>query len=341
MLSSLRVAYPPRAAIADNVVELIGDTPMLRMTRYLDRDDITLYAKLEAFNPGGSAKDRPARQMVEQALARGDISSSTTLVESSSGNMGIGLAQICRFHGLRLICVVDCNAQAQNVAIMAALGAEIHRVTQALDGDLLAARMAAVEDIVATVTGAVWLNQYENRDNPTAHRIGTIAEIDAALDGDIDTLFVATSSTGTAQGCRDYLADHGRKTRVVAVDAQGSTLFNGTAGPRFIPGMGAGRIPALAVDQTFSELIRVSDARCVAGCRRAAEREAILVGGSAGGVLEAVRSRAHDLRGQRVAVILHDSGTRYLDTIFDDVWVEKTLGKSAADIRRMMDDVNA
>lgn len=341
MASPLRIENTPHTGIADNVIELIGDTPMVRMRRYLERDDIDLYAKLEAFNPGGSAKDRPARQMVEQALARGEISSATTLVESSSGNMGIGLAQICRFHGLRLICVVDRNAQAQNVAIMRALGADIHRVSEAVDGDLLAARMAAVEHIVASTSGAVWLNQYANRDNPTAHRIGTIAEIDTAMSGDIDTLFVATSSTGTAQGCRDYLAERGRKTRVVVVDAQGSTLFQGTAGPRFIPGMGAGRIPALAVGQQFSQLIRVGDARCVAGCRRAAEREALLVGGSAGGVLEAVRRHADALRGQRVAAILHDSGTRYLDTIFNDAWVEKTLGRSAADIRRMIDDIHA
>jgi len=341
MVLPLRVDEVALSEIADSVVGLIGDTPMMRLGRYLERDDIDLYAKLEAFNPGGSAKDRPARHMVEQALARGDISTATTLVESSSGNMGIGLAQICRYHGLRLICVVDRNAQAQNVAIMRALGAEIHLVTEALDGDLLAARMVAVEQIVASVPGAVWLNQYANRDNPTAHQIGTIAEIDAAMDGNIDTLFVATSSTGTAQGCRDYLAEHGRRTRVVVVDAQGSTLFNGTAGPRFIPGMGAGRIPALAVGQQFSQVVRVSDARCVAGCRRAAEREAILVGGSAGGVLEAVRRHADALRGQRVAVILHDSGTRYLDTIFNDVWVDKTLGQTAADIRRMMDDVHA
>lgn len=327
--------------IADNVVELIGETPMMRMRRYLGRDDIALYAKLETFNPGGSAKDRPAYHMVKQALDRGDISSSTTLVESSSGNMGIGLAQVCRFYNLRLICVVDCNAQKQNVAIMQALGAEIHRVTAPLDGDLLAERMAAVEQIVQRVQGAVWLNQYANRDNPLAHQVGTIAEIDAAMGGVIDTLFVATSSTGTAQGCRDYLAQHKRNTRVVTVDAEGSMLFNGKAGPRYIPGMGAGQVPSLAVGQQFSELVRVSDARCVAGCRRAAEREALLVGGSAGGVLEAVRRSADRLRGQRVAVILHDSGTRYLDTIFNDAWVEKTLEKTPADIRRMIDDVNA
>ncbi|MBH02669.1 MAG: 2,3-diaminopropionate biosynthesis protein SbnA [Xanthomonadales bacterium] len=332
---------PDRAPVPVGVVDLIGHTPLVQLTRYLGRDDIALFAKLEAANPGGSAKDRPARHMVEQALARGDITRESTLVESSSGNMGIGLAQICRYHGIALICVVDVNAQSQNVAIMAALGATIHRVTQPLNGDFLAARMAAVERIVAETPGAVWLNQYVNRDNPGAHQIGAIVEIDAAMGGAIDTLFVATSSTGTAQGCRDYLAEQGRETRVIAVDAQGSTLFGGTPGTRFIPGMGAGREPGLAKDQVFSRVVRVSDGRCVAGCRRVAEREALLVGGSGGGVLEAVRGLADELAGQRVAVILHDSGTRYLDTIFDDAWVAHKLGLSPADIRRMIDDIDA
>ena len=332
---------PDGAPVPVGVVDLIGHTPLVQLMRYLGREDIALFAKLEAANPGGSAKDRPARHMVEQALARGDITRESTLVESSSGNMGIGLAQICRYHGIALICVVDVNAQSQNVAIMAALGATIHRVTEPLDGDFLAARMMAVEQIVAETPGAVWLNQYVNRDNPGAHQIGAIAEIDAAMGGAIDTLFVATSSTGTAQGCRDYLVERGRDTRVIAVDAKGSTLFGGTAGKRFIPGMGAGREPGLAKGQVFSRVIRISDGRCVAGCRRAAEREALLVGGSGGGVLEAVRGLAHELAGQRVAVILHDSGTRYLDTIFDDAWVAHKLGLSSADIRRMVDDINA
>ncbi|WP_348760169.1 pyridoxal-phosphate dependent enzyme [uncultured Salinisphaera sp.] len=340
MVDASRLPGATAAGLPAGVADLIGHTPLMRLSRYLGRDDIALYAKLEAFNPGGSAKDRPARHMVEQALVRGDITRDSTLVESSSGNMGIGLAQICRYHGIALICVVDVNAQAQNVAIMAALGARIHRVTEPLHGDFLAARMAAVEQIVAATPGAVWLNQYINRDNPGAHAIGAIAEIDAALDGALDTLFVATSSTGTAQGCRDYLAERGRSTRVIVVDAVGSTLFGGRAGKRFIPGMGAGREPGLARGQVFSRVVRVGDARCVAGCRRAAEREALLVGGSAGGVLEAVRGMANELAGQRVGVILHDSGTRYLDTIFDDGWVADTLGVSPEQIRAMIDDVH-
>ncbi|MDF2370600.1 MAG: 2,3-diaminopropionate biosynthesis protein SbnA [Rhizobiaceae bacterium] len=321
--------------ISANVVDSIGNTPMIRLSRYLDLPNIDLIAKLEASNPGGSAKDRPARRMIEEGLKDGSINAKTTIIESSSGNMGIGLAQICRYHGLRFICVVDPNAQAQNVAIIRALGAEVRLVTEPLNGDFLAARLALVKELLDGIEDSFWPNQYSNLNNPLAHEFGTIREIDDTLGGAFDYLFVATSSTGTARGCRDYLAKRGRHTAVVAVDAAGSILFNGNAGPRKISGMGAGTLPDLARDQHFDDVVRVSDIRCVAGCRRAAAREALLVGGSGGGVLEAVRQMQSELVGKTVAVILHDSGVRYLETVFNDAWVEKELGCSAGDLHTM------
>ncbi|WPZ27534.1 2,3-diaminopropionate biosynthesis protein SbnA (plasmid) [Sulfitobacter pontiacus] len=318
--------------IADNVLDLIGQTPMVRLPRYLDREDVNLVAKVEALNPGGSAKDRPARHMIERALADGRLKAGDTVVESSSGNMGIGLAQACAVHGLQFICVVDPNAQSQNVAIIRALGGQIELVDHAPDGDFLAARLDRVAKLLEEDSRRFWPNQYANLDNPESHELGTIAEIDAALGGQIDVLFVACSSTGTARGCRDYLRRMGRKTKVVAVDAMGSTLFNGTAGPRKISGMGAGRIPELAKGQEFDDLVRVSDVTCVAGCRRAVAREGLLVGGSGGGVLEAVRSMQDELAGQTVAAIIHDSGSRYLGTVFNPEWVERELGICEADV---------
>ena len=317
---------------ADGVLDCVGQTPLVRLRRYLDRCAVELYAKIESGNPGGSAKDRPAKEMVRHALERGEVGEGSTIVESSSGNMGIGLAQACRFHSLRFICVVDPHAQPQNVAIMKALGAEISRVHEPFDGSFLSARMMKVREILASVPQSYWPNQYANRLNPKAHELGTVREIDEAMRGDIDYLFVATSSTGTAQGCRDYLRSRGRRTQVVAVDAHGSVLFGGSPSERLIPGLGAGLEPLLARDETFDRIVRVSDIDCVIGCRRAAEREAMLFGGSAGGVLEVVRSMSHDLEGKRCVAILHDSGTRYLDTVYDDSWVEKALGVSVVEL---------
>jgi len=326
-------ASAPR--IAENVLGLVGQTPMVRLHHYLDVPDVNLIAKVEALNPGGSAKDRPARHMIERALADGRLAPGDTVVESSSGNMGIGLAQTCAVHGLKFICVVDPNAQAQNVAIIRALGGEIELVETAIDGDFLAARLERVAELLRQSPDRFWPNQYANTDNPASHEAGTIAEIDAALAGQIDYLFVACSSTGTARGCRDYLHAKGRKTKVVAVDAEGSTLFYGTAGPRKISGMGAGRLPELAKGQRFDELVRVSDLTCVAGCRRAVAREGLLIGGSGGGVLEAVRRMQDDLQDKTAVAIIHDSGARYLGTVFDAAWVERELGATEAEVRAL------
>ena len=315
-----------KKTVAHGILQSIGWTPLVQLERYLDTSKVELLVKLESANPGGSAKDRPAALMLEQAIQDGDVTHRSTIIESSSGNMGIGLAQACRYHGLRFVCVVDPRTQAQNLSIIKALGGEIELVSKPLRGDFLSARIARVCELLERIPDSYWPNQYSNPNNPRAHHDGTISEIDQALDGDFDVLFVATSSTGTAQGCRDYLENRDRNVEVVAVDAMGSVLFGGSAGPRRIPGLGAGKLPRLAIDQTFDRVERVTDLDCVVGCRRAATREALLVGGSAGGVLESVRRMQRELSGKRCVAIAHDSGTRYLGTIFNDQWVESELG---------------
>lgn len=311
--------------VSANVLDAIGNTPLVQLDRYLDRDDVRLAVKLEAANPGGSAKDRPATAMLRDAIESGHVGEDSTVIESSSGNTGIGLAQACRFHGLRFICVVDPRAQPQNLAIIKALGAEVVVVHEPLDGDFLAARLARVCRMLETIPNSYWLNQYSNPANPRSHMEGTIREIDEAVDGDLDYLFVATSSTGAAQGCQQYLRAMGRPTKVIAVDSAGSVLFGGQSSTRLIPGLGAGRVPPLARGQSFDEVQRVTDLTCVVGCRRAAHREAILVGGSGGGVLEVVRRMQDRLVGKSCVAIAHDSGTRYLETVYNDDWVRDQL----------------
>jgi len=300
----------------------------VRLDRFLERTDVTLYAKLEYLNPGGSMKDRPAALMLQRALADGRITADTTVIESSSGNMAIGLAQFCRAHDIRFHCVADVRIQPQNLAILRALGAEVDVVTEPdpATGDFLRARLDRVRRFLDEAPDAFWPNQYANPDNPLSHRHGTMREIDEALDGEIDMVFAATSSTGTAGGCADYLREHGRATRVVAVDAVGSVLFGGRLGDRLIPGLGAGTVPPLATEVAFSQVERVTDRGCVAGCRRLVHTEGFLVGGSAGGVLHTIRALSPTMRsGAVVVAVLPDSGTRYLDTVFDDDWVADRL----------------
>lgn len=323
-----RTMRPARAPVI-GVLAAIGDTPLVGLRRYLRRPDIEVWAKLEAANPGGSAKDRPATRMLEDALDAGLITAGTTIVESSSGNMGIGLAQACRYHGLHLICVADTRSHETSLRTMRALGADVRIVApaDADAGNLLAARLRLVAELLAETPNSFWPNQYANHSNAAAHAAGTMREIDEALDGILDYVFVATSTTGTLHGCWDYLRENDRPTQVVAVDAAGSALFGGSPGPRLLPGFGAGVETQLSVGAGFDHLERVCDLDCVVGCRRLVAREAILAGASSGGVMVALDRLADELApGASCAVILADGGTGYLETVYDDSWVTRTLG---------------
>ncbi len=329
-ISDHTVTTTPRPAVT-GILEAVGNTPLIELCRYLDDDRIRVWGKLEAANPGGSIKDRPAVRMLSDALADGRIPAGTTIIESSSGNMGVGLAQACRYHGLPLICVVDTRAHDANVRTLRALGAEV-RVVSCPDpqtGDLLAARLNLVRELVARTPNSFWPNQYANPSNPAAHADGTMREIDEALAGEVDYLFVATSTTGTLHGCCDYLRERGRATRVVAVDAVGSALFGGERATRELPGFGAGVETELSRSVRYDRLVRVSDLDCVLGCRRLVQREAIFAGGSSGAVGAALLTLAPSLPARsRCALIFPDGGAGYLRTIYDDEWVAARLGRS-------------
>lgn len=326
-------------APSTGVLDAIGDTPLIELTRLLAPLDVHVWAKLEAANPGGSTKDRPAARIISDALRDGSIGPETTVIESTSGNMGVGLAQACRYHGIRLICVVDERANERNVRTLRALGAEV-RVVDRPDpetGDLLVARRKLVARLLDETAGAFSPNQYANPSNPAAHADGTMREIDEALDGAVDYLFVATSTTGTLLGCCDYLDAHDRTTRVVAVDAVGSVLFGGTPGTRRLPGFGAGIETELSRFVHFDRLMRMSDLDCVVGCRRLAQREAILAGASSGAVAVALQRLAPEMApGSRCAMIFPDGGSGYLSTVYDDDWVESSLGCSPAQLAELI-----
>lgn len=327
-------------APVDGVLAAIGNTPLVALGRYMPgRPDVELWAKLEASNPGGSAKDRPAARMLQDALDSGAISAGTTVIESSSGNMGVGLAQACRFHGLHLICVVDARAHENNVRMMRALGADVRVVTRPdrETGELLTARLNLVADLLVQTPDSFWPDQYANPSNPAAHAAGTMREIDEALHGDLDYVFVATSTTGTLRGCWDYVRAHGRDTQVVAVDAVGSALFGGARAPRVLPGFGAGMQTELSTGAAYDRLERVTDLDCVVGCRRLVDREAILAGASSGGVAVAVERLVAEIAcDSRCAIILPDGGAGYLTTVYDDAWVHAELGCAPADLARLV-----
>ncbi|HEX5758693.1 MAG TPA: 2,3-diaminopropionate biosynthesis protein SbnA [Thermoanaerobaculia bacterium] len=322
-------ALPRRGAAArDSVLEAIGETPLVRLRRLFPDPGPRVYAKLEALNPGGSIKDRPALAILQEALRSGAADGASVVVESSSGNMGIGLAQACRYHGLRFICVVDPKTTAQNLRLLRAYGAEIDLVAEPdpATGEFLPARLQRVAALVAQVPGAFWPNQYANRGNPRCHYRTTMHEIASELES-LDYLFVGTSTCGTLLGCTEYVRDHRLPTRVVAVDAVGSLIFGDVQAKRMIPGLGAGLKPPFCEPSLVDRCVHVSDLDCVVGCRRLALREAILAGGSSGGVVAAVEKLRDEIpAGAVCAAILPDRGERYLDTIYCDDWVREHFG---------------
>jgi N-(2-amino-2-carboxyethyl)-L-glutamate synthase len=326
--------------VAEGVLAAIGSTPLVRLQRYLLDADVELYLKLEQANPGGSVKDRPAAAMLEAALADGELETGGTVIESSSGNMGVGLAQACRYLGLRLICVVDSRSSAEKVETMRAYGAEVRVVREPdpISGDLLSARIGLVARLCAEIPGAFWPDQYENDSNPRSHAFGTMREIHESLGGEPDYLFVPASTTGTLVGCEQYLRGRDAATEVVAVDAEGSALFGGAPSPRRLPGLGAGIETGISRRVESRRLLRVSELDCVVGCRRLIAREAIFGGASTGGTLAAVSRSAPELpAGSRVAVIAPDGGVGYLRTVYDDAWVQRELGLNPAGIERLVE----
>jgi cysteine synthase A len=310
------------------ILSAVGNTPLVELKKFVGDNPFRLFAKLEGLNPGGSMKDRPAMRIIEQGLESGLIDRSTVIIESSSGNMGIGLAQICSYYGLQFICVVDPKTTQQNLRLLRVYGAEIDVVTapDPETGEFLGARIKRVKSLLDTIENSFWPNQYANENNSGAHH-QTMREVVEALGGNVDYLFIAVSTCGTLRGCAEYVRANRLKTKIVAVDAKGSVIFGSPKIKRLIPGHGAAVRPQLFRDDLAVECVHVTDLDCVVGCRKLVGTEAILAGGSSGAVMTAVGLYADRIpKGSNCVVILPDRGERYLDTIYCDEWVEEHFG---------------
>jgi N-(2-amino-2-carboxyethyl)-L-glutamate synthase len=308
----------------------VANTPLVRLRHLYGDAPFTAYGKIEGMNPGGSLKDRPALAMIERALASGELRPDGVVVESSSGNLGIGLAQACAYHRLRLLCVVDPRTNPQTVQILRAYGAEIDLVAEPdpETGEFLPVRLRRVLEHLMSIPNSFWPNQYTNPECAAAHQRTTMREIAAAFDGGPDYLFCPTSTCGTISGCADYIREKGLRTKVVAVDAQGSQIFGSLPCKRHIPGLGAPAVPPLFPHGLIHHHVLVGDRDCVIGCRRLVRREAIFAGGSAGFVVMAVeRWRDKIPPGTSCVLIFPDRGDRYLDTIYSESWVRENLGE--------------
>ena len=314
--------------INSGILSAIGNTPLVVLSKLFPGVSSTFYAKLEMFNPGGSSKDRTALLILSKAVEDGKLNHNSTVIESSSGNMAIGLAQVCCYMNLNLIVVTDPNINRHTLDLIRAYGAQIEPVTEAdSDGNYLNNRLKRVRQLCNTIPNSYWPNQYSNDLNPEAH-YQTMKEIVESCEAPPDYILAATSTCGTIMGCARYVHQHNLKTKVVAVDAVGSVIFGTSKGKRLIPGHGAGKESELLDESYIDHVFHITDRDCITGCRRLLQSESILAGGSAGAVVMAAEKLQTLIPGDSTFVMIFpDSGERYLETIYNDAWVESNFEK--------------
>ncbi|GHE45628.1 2,3-diaminopropionate biosynthesis protein SbnA [Sphingobacterium griseoflavum] len=309
---------------AAHILDCIGNTPLVKFDRLFEPSSLAIFGKMELLNPGGSIKDRSALHVVRQAIERGTITKGTVLIESTSGNMGIGLARICHHYNLRLFLVTDPHINPLAEKILSTFGAKIIKVNQHDgNGGYLNTRLKMVKQLLQEIPDSFWPDQYHNLDSPAAHK-QTFAEIVHDLGMPPDYLFVPTSTCGTLRGFADAIDAHGAHSKIIAVDAEGSLIFRDSAKPRLIPGMGASRKSHFLKMEQVHDVVHVSDEECIAGCQLLLERESVLAGGSSGAVVKAMQQYQHLLPPDATVVaLIPDNGERYLDTIYSDEWINK------------------
>ena len=303
--------------IKDSVLELIGNTPLLRISRYakaVEAENADILAKLEYLNPAGSVKDRTALAMIEDAEEKGIIKAGATIIEPTSGNTGIGLALAAVAKGYKVILTLPDTMSVERRTLLAAYGAEIV-LTEGSKG--MAGSITKAEELRDNIPGAVILGQFDNPANAEVHRRTTGPEIWEQTDGKIDIFVACVGTGGTITGTGEFLKSKNSNIKVVAVEPAGSPLLSeGRAGAHKIQGIGANFIPSVLNKEIYDEIITVEDEEAFAEGKRFGQSEGILVGISSGAALKAAQilAKRPENKGKAIVVLLPDSGDRYLST---------------------------
>lgn len=302
--------------IYKSVSELTGRTPLMELRNIEDENRFCarVLAKLEMFNPAGSAKDRVAKAMLDDAEAKGLLASGGTIIEPTSGNTGIGLAAIGASRGYRVIIVMPDSMSIERRLLMTAYGAELV-LTEGKKG--MAGAVERAEELKSSIPGALILGQFENPANPAAHRVTTGPEIWEDTDGKVDIFVAGVGTGGTISGVGQYLKSRKNSVRIVAVEPKSSPLLSeGHAGPHGLQGIGANFIPTVLDRSIYDEIITVSDEEAYAAGRALAAHEGILAGISSGAALHAATELAKrpENAGKCIVALLPDTGERYLSS---------------------------
>ena len=304
------------AKIAKNLTELIGRTPLMELVEYSRKYGLkqNIIAKLEAFNPAGSVKDRVALAMIEDAEARGALKPGATIIEPTSGNTGVGLAMVATIKGYHLMLTMPETMSIERRNLLKALGAEIV-LTGGLTG--MAGSIAKAQELRASIPGSIILQQFENPSNAQIHTLTTGEEIWTDTDGKVDVFVAGVGTGGTICGVARALKKHNPDVYIVAVEPESSpVLEGGVEGPHRIQGIGANFIPAIYDASVVDEVFPVPDDEAIRGGRELASTEGLLAGISSGAAVYAARLLAQrpEFADKKIVVLLPDTGERYLST---------------------------
>jgi len=305
--------------IAPNIEALIGNTPLVRLNHLSRETGCTILAKCEFMNPTSSVKDRIALNMIDKAMARGEITTESTIIEPTSGNTGIGLAAICAARGLKLILTMPDSMSIERQKLLRYLGATLV-LTPAAEG--MNGAIAKANSLKETLDNAIVLQQFNNDDNPDIHRKTTAREILHDTKSSVDIFVAAVGTGGTLTGTAEALKATLPGLKAIAVEPAGAAVLSGEgAGVHKIQGIGAGFIPEILNCTIYDEVITVSDDDAFTMARKIAQTEGLLVGISSGANLHAATTAAMrpENRGKTIVTILCDTAERYLSTELFDI----------------------
>lgn len=300
--------------IANNIEELIGNTPLVKINSLSKETDTTILGKCEFMNPTSSVKDRIAFNMINEAMMRGEIDKGTTIIEPTSGNTGIGLAAICAARGLKLILTMPESMSIERRKILSHLGAELV-LTPASQG--MGGAIAKADALQYELDNAFVLQQFKNADNPSIHRKTTALEILKDTEGKVDIFVAAVGTGGTLTGTSEVLKEHLPSLTAVAVEPADSPVLQGKApGPHKIQGIGAGFVPDILNTEIYDAIVSVTNEEAFTMAQKVAKEEGLLVGISAGANLHAAYQTAlkAENKGKTIVTVLCDTAERYLST---------------------------
>ncbi len=305
------------AQIKESALELIGNTPILKLNGYSRKvgiQGVNILAKMECFNPAGSAKDRVALEMIEDAEKSGKLKPGATIIEPTSGNTGIGLAAVAVLKGYRAILTLPDTMSVERRTLLKAYGAEIV-LTEGSKG--MSGAIEKAEELEKEIPGSMIMGQFDNPANAAAHRKTTGPEIWEQTDGKVDIFVAGVGTGGTITGTGEYLKSRNPDIKVVAVEpATSPVLSKGVSGSHMIQGIGANFVPKVLNTEIYDEIIPIENEDAFIEGKNFAVSEGVLVGISSGAVLKAARILAEreENKGKNIVVLLPDSGDRYLST---------------------------